>query len=142
MQNAPMEDSPISADRPLSPTGDRASGPLNPGAGDPPASVEPRKSETVRAPDFVPLRESRESRVASGVDRFYDVHVPVWVELGRIEMTLGDLLKLGEGSVLRLERPISEPVDLVSQGVKLARGEVVVIEDCFGIRIKEIESHE
>ena len=99
-----------------------------------------REETPVKLPEFAPLAESRSERPAMGVDRFYDVHVPVWAELGRIEMPLGELLKLDEGAVLRLDRPVSEPVDLVSQGVKLARGEVVVIEDCFAIRIKEIES--
>lgn len=101
--------------------------------------LESRGEVPVKLPDFAPLQESRSQRPVSSVDRFYDVHVPVWVELGRIEMTLGELLKLDEGAVVRLDRPVSEPVDLVSQGVRLARGEVVVVEDCFAIRIKEIE---
>jgi flagellar motor switch protein FliN/FliY len=47
-------------------------------------------------------------------------------------------MKLDEGAVIRLDRPVSDPVDLVSQGVKLASGEVVVIDDCFAVRIKEM----
>jgi flagellar motor switch protein FliN/FliY len=105
----------------------------------PAASPGEGEKPQVRSPEFAPLIESRVERSPTGVDRFYDVNVPVWAELGRIEMPLGELLKLDEGVVLRLDRPVSEPVDLVSQGVKLARGEVVVIEDCFAIRIKEIE---
>jgi flagellar motor switch protein FliN/FliY len=94
----------------------------------------------VKIPAFSPLRESAQKTGNTTMDRFYDVNVPVWAELGRIEMTLGDLMKLDEGSVVRLQRPVSDPVDLVSQGVRLARGEVVVIDDCFAVRIKEIES--
>ena len=85
------------------------------------------------------MEDGQTNRSAGHMDRFYDVHVPVWAELGRVEMPLGDLMKLDEGAVLRLNRPVGEPVDLVSQGVKLARGEVVVIDDCFAVRIKEIE---
>ena len=61
-------------------------------------------------------------------------------ELGRVAIPIGELLELGEGSVLKLGRSVSEPVDLVAQGVRLGRGEVVVVNDCFAIRIKEIES--
>lgn len=94
--------------------------------------------EAVGLPDFAAMREGPGRATASSLDRFFDVHVPVWAELGRVELPLGELVKLSEGAVLRLERPISEPVDLVSQGVKLARGEVIVVDDCFAIRIKEI----
>jgi flagellar motor switch protein FliN len=91
----------------------------------------------VGVPEFSPLRETP-GRGNGQLDRFYDVHVPVWAELGRVELPLGELVKLSEGAVVRLERSVSEPVDIVSQGVKLARGEVIVIDDCFAIRIKEI----
>ena len=55
-------------------------------------------------------------------------------------MPIGELLQLGEGAVLKLNRAVSEPVDLIAQGVRVARGEVVVVDDCFAIRIKEIEN--
>ena len=74
----------------------------------------------------------------TGFDRFFDVKVSVYAELGSIEMPIGELLKLGEGSVVELNRLIAEPVDLVSQGVKIAKGEVVVVDDCFAVRITEI----
>ncbi|MCA9186638.1 MAG: FliM/FliN family flagellar motor switch protein [Pirellulaceae bacterium] len=75
----------------------------------------------------------------SPIDRFYDVNVTVWAELGRVTMSLGSLMQIGEGSVMKLDRPITGPVDLMAQGVRVARGEVVVVDDCFAIRIKEIE---
>lgn len=93
--------------------------------------------DEVGVPEFAPLKESP-GRGSGHLDRFYDVHVPVWAELGRVELPLGELVKLSEGAVVRLERSVSEPVDIVSQGVKLARGEVIVIDDCFAVRIKEI----
>lgn len=71
--------------------------------------------------------------------RFYDVNVEVSAQLGRVTLPIGDLLKLSEGAVLELERAISEPVDIVAQGVRLARGEVVVVEDRYAVRITEIE---
>ena len=107
----------------------------------PGASVEPTsdiKAEDVKVPEFASMKEGLGRGSSGGLDRFYDVHVPIWAELGRVELPLGELVRLSEGAVVRLERPISEPVDVVSQGVKLARGEVIVIDDCFAIRIKEI----
>jgi flagellar motor switch protein FliN/FliY len=91
-----------------------------------------------KAPSFSELPESRPQRAGS-MERFYDVNIPVWAELGRVEMPIGELMRLDAGSVLRLDRPVSEPVDIVSQGITLARGEVVVIDDYFAVRIKEIQ---
>ena len=59
---------------------------------------------------------------------------------GRVEMPIGELMRIDAGTVLRLDRPVSEPVEIVSQGVTLARGKVVVVDDCFAVRIKEIHS--
>ena len=92
-----------------------------------------------RTPTFSPLQDGEPSGGTS-IDRFYAVNVTVWAELGRVSMSLGELLKLGAGSVLKLDRPVSAPVDLMAQGVRVARGEVVVVDDYFAVRIKEIES--
>jgi flagellar motor switch protein FliN/FliY len=101
------------------------------------APVPGLSPDDVKLPEFAQLRESS-GRGSGTLERFYNVHVPIWAELGRVELPLGELIKLSEGAVVRLERPVSEPVDIVSQGVKLARGEVIVIDDCFAVRIKEI----
>lgn len=71
--------------------------------------------------------------------RFYDVSMTVSVELGRVTMPIGDLLQLSEGAVVQLDRMISQPVDIIAQGVRLARGEVVVVEERYAVRITEIE---
>lgn len=92
----------------------------------------------VKAASFAEMPESRHRRDGA-LERFYDVNIPVWAELGRVEMPLGELMRMDAGTVLRLDRPISEPVEIVSQGVTLARGEVVVIDDYFAVRIKEIQ---
>jgi flagellar motor switch protein FliN/FliY len=67
-----------------------------------------------------------------------DVKVTVTAELGRVTLAIGEVLKLGVGSVLELNRGVAEPVDLMVQGVRLARGEVVVVDDHFAIRITEL----
>lgn len=108
----------------------------------PPTESDVTSGVVVKTPEFMPLRERGTPTDAASMERFYEVRVSVWAELGRVEMPLGELLQLGEGSVLRLDRPVGDPVDLVSQGVKLARGEVVVVDDSFAIRIREILSTE
>jgi flagellar motor switch protein FliN/FliY len=100
--------------------------------------VERASDVSVHTPQFATLSAS-DSGEGTSIDRFYDVNVTVWAELGRTSMSLGELLKICEGSVLKLSRPISAPIDLMAQGVRVARGEVVVVDDSFAIRIKEIE---
>jgi flagellar motor switch protein FliN/FliY len=75
---------------------------------------------------------------SGGLEGLQDVTVTVAAELGRVTLTIGEVLKLGVGSVLELHRSINEPVDLMVQGVRLARGEVVVVDDRFAIRIREV----
>jgi flagellar motor switch protein FliN len=91
-----------------------------------------------RVADFAELTASPGSPGAGSLDRLLDVTVTVTAELGRVTLSIGDVLKLGVGSVLELSRAVSEPVDLMVQGVRLGRGEVVVVDDRFAIRIKEI----
>ena len=93
-------------------------------------------------PDFQVLSGSGRTGAPYKLDRFRDVKITVWAELGRVTMPIGDMLQLGRGSVLTLDRSLSEPVDIVAQGVRVARGDVVVVGDCFAVRIKEIESLE
>lgn len=104
-------------------------------------SVESGSVEA-KVPQFSNLNDTAKSATPASMSRFLDVSVQVSAELGSIKMPIGDVLQLSEGSVIELNRNLSEPVDLVAQGVRIARGEVVVIDDCFAIRIREIESNE
>lgn len=90
-------------------------------------------------PDFEPLQATtpRSTRNPE-FSRFSGVHVKLIAELGRTELTLQSLLELSEGAVVELNRSITAPVELVAQGVPLGNGEVVVIDDQFAVRIKEI----
>ena len=93
----------------------------------------------VKAPDFADLKPHPSSQGgAHPLDSLLDVNVKVTVELGRATLSINEVLKLETGSVVELDRLIFEPVDLMVQGVRLARGEVVVVDDHFAIRIKEI----
>lgn len=100
----------------------------------------PHPSEVVaHVADFAELASSKTPGAsASSLNHLLDVNVRVTAELGRRTMSISDVLKLSIGSVVELERPISDPVDLMVQGVRLARGEVVVVDDSFAIRITEI----
>jgi flagellar motor switch protein FliN len=71
-----------------------------------------------------------------------DVEMGVTAELGRRRMTVRDLLALTPGSVIELDRAAGTPVDVLVNGTLIARGEVVVIDEEFGIRIAEIVAAE
>ena len=90
--------------------------------------------------EFAPLEESANGEAAGSGDleRLYDVTVELTVEVGRTRMTLGQALALGPGSVVTLDRLADNPVDLLVNGRPIARGEVVVIDENFGIRVTEI----
>lgn len=72
------------------------------------------------------------------LERLTDVLVELTVEVGRTRMTLGEALSLGPGSVVTVDRLADKPVDLLCNGRPIARGEVVVIDEEFGIRITEV----
>jgi flagellar motor switch protein FliN len=67
-----------------------------------------------------------------------DIPVKMSVELGRTKMTIKELLRLSQGSVVALEGLAGEPLDILINGYLIAQGEVVVVSDKFGIRITEI----
>lgn len=70
--------------------------------------------------------------------RLSDVPMELSVEIGRAHMTVGETLQLRAGSVVTLERLAGEPVDLLVNGTPIARGEVVVVDEQFGLRVSEI----
>lgn len=67
-----------------------------------------------------------------------DINLDLVVELGRSEMTFNQLLNLTKGSAIELERQCNDPVDLYVHNQLIARGEVVAIDDCFGLKITEV----
>ena len=74
----------------------------------------------------------------AGLDIVLDVPVELAVEIGRTEMTIGETLDLGPGSIVVLNRMTGEPVDLLVNGRRIARGEVVAIDEQFGLRITTV----
>jgi flagellar motor switch protein FliN/FliY len=73
-----------------------------------------------------------------GLDLILDVSVTVALELGRTTLTVRDLLQLNQGSVVEFDRRVGEPLDLLVNGTLLAHGELVVIDDGFGIRLTKV----
>ena len=98
------------------------------------------QAETV---DYVPFEatvaDEPGATVAPGdLSRLHDVPVDLAVEIGRTRMTIGEALALGPGSIITLNRLAGEPVDLLVNGKPIARGEVVVIDQEFGLRVTEV----
>ena len=73
--------------------------------------------------------------------RLSAVPVDLSVEMGRSRMTVGETLELRQGSIITLNRMAGEPVDLLVNGTPIARGEVVVIDEQFGLRVTEVIGH-
>lgn len=71
-----------------------------------------------------------------------DVTLQVTVEVGRARMTIQDLLQLGQGSVVELEKLAGEPLDIYVNGKQVARGEAVIVNEKFGVRLTDIISPE
>ena len=74
------------------------------------------------------------------LDLILDFEVPVSVRFGRREMTLGDILKLGNGALIELDRSADDPVELLVNQSLLAKGEVVVADGHYAIRITQVDS--
>ena len=78
------------------------------------------------------------SRVAADLEAVFDVPVQVSAVLGRSRMEVGELLKLGPGTVLELDRRVGEAIDIYVNNRLVARGEVVLVEDKLGVTMTEI----
>jgi flagellar motor switch protein FliN len=78
---------------------------------------------------------------AADLRRLSAVPVDLSVEMGRTRMTVGETLELRQGSIITLNRMAGEPVDLLVNGTAIARGEVVVIDEQFGLRVTEVLGH-
>lgn len=87
---------------------------------------------------FGQLGGSAKGDANRNLDLLLDVDIPIAVEVGRTKMSLEDVLKLVPGSVIALDKKAEEPVDLRVNGKLVARGEVVLVDDCYGLRITQI----
>ena len=96
-----------------------------------------RAEISAKAPSFANLTPTKTTSGKS-LDHLYGVRLDAEAVLGRADLSVEDMLNLDIGSVVELDRLVADPVDLVVQNVRVARGEVVVVNDQFAIRITEI----
>ena len=101
------------------------------------AEVEKAVQKEVQEPAFENLvdADSKPSGRESKIDLLLDLSLSVNVELGKTTMMIKDILELGRGSIIEFDKLVSEPVDILVNGRKMAEGEVVVVDKHFGIRI-------
>ncbi|HRE26683.1 MAG TPA: flagellar motor switch protein FliN [Anaerolineales bacterium] len=100
-------------------------------------------SDTVNAPDvraasFAPINADLSAGAPNGLDLLMDVPLRISVELGRTKLSVREVLDLQNGAVVELDRMAGDAVDVLVNDKLMARGEVVVVDDKFGIRITEI----
>lgn len=111
--------------------------------GEKPKEEEREKAKVKAQPvEFVEFKKRSEPQKQGNLELLFDVTLPLVVELGRTRLSVREILDLGPGSIIELDKLAGEPVDLYVNDVLFARGEVVVIEENFGIRITEIVSPE
>jgi flagellar motor switch protein FliN len=74
------------------------------------------------------------------IDLLLDVELPITISFGQTEMLLKDVLKLGVGSVIELDKAVNDPVAVIVNQKPIAKGEVVMVEGNYGVRLLEVES--
>jgi flagellar motor switch protein FliN/FliY len=100
----------------------------------------PQASVGVQSVQFAPLAQGAPSEVTGNIGLLMDVSMQLTVELGRTKMLIKDILGMGEGTIVELDKLAGEPVDLLVNGKLIAKGEVVVIDENFGVRVTDIIS--
>lgn len=99
------------------------------------AEPEPTQAAPFELPVFASAGDSGQSK---GIDLLSDVNLNVKIELGRTRMFVEDVLKLSEGAIVELDKLAGDPVDIFVNDRPIARGEVLVLNDNFCVRINEI----
>lgn len=97
-------------------------------------------SNSVQTARFAPLPNMPSITEQGSMDLLFDVQLNLSVELGRTSIPVRDVLQLGPGSIVELDKLAGEPVDILVNGKLIARGEVVVVDENFGVRVTEIAS--
>ncbi|ADL13136.1 flagellar motor switch phosphatase FliY [Acetohalobium arabaticum] len=103
-------------------------------------AVSREESVDVQSVEFSQLGEGQTEQGQSKIDLIKDVPLEVTVRLGKTKMLIKDILELGNGSVIELDKLAGESVDLLVNGKLIAKGEVVVIDENFGFRVTDIVS--
>jgi flagellar motor switch protein FliN/FliY len=134
---APSQPSPEPRAAPAAPSAAPSLPPL-PSA--PPAGggQQPGPVVDVRPAEFTPLSARSPAGGSSKIDLIADIPVRVTVELGKTRRNISEILSMTTGSVIELDKMAGEPVDVLVNGKLIAKGEVVVIDENFGVRVTEV----
>ena len=95
---------------------------------------------SVQAPQYEDLTAAGPSFGAGhpSLDIVLDVPVTISLEVGKATMSVGELIKLGQGAVVELDRAVGEPLDVMVNGALVAHGEIVLVNEKFGIRLTSV----
>jgi len=97
--------------------------------------------EEVSSVKFEEIKQGEEKNASLGMDFILDIPLTVTVEMGRGRMLISELLQLGQGSVVELTKLAGEPMDVFVNNRLIAKGEVVVVNEKFGVRLTDVVSH-
>ena len=100
-------------------------------------STGPREADSIQLPDFDP-QDQDPGQASATLALLHDVDLNVKIELGRTRMYVEDVLRLNENSVIELDKAAGDPVDIFVNDRHVARGEVLVLNENFCVRISEI----
>jgi len=104
------------------------------------SEIADEKGVVGRPAQFSALAPEAKAAEQQNIDLLLDVSLPIVIELGRTSMKIQDILELGPGSVVELDKLAGEPVDVIVNDKPIAKGEVVVVEENFGVRITNLIS--
>ncbi|OGP95684.1 MAG: flagellar motor switch protein FliN [Deltaproteobacteria bacterium RBG_19FT_COMBO_56_10] len=104
-----------------------------------PAPQPQKRDIVVRTANFNTLKNESNGQIGN-MDMILDIPLSVSVELGRTRMIVKDLLQLSQGAVVELEKLAGEPMEILVNGRLIARGEAVVVNDKFGVKLTDIVS--
>lgn len=99
-----------------------------------------QKKNDVQQAAFNNLQDENQQPISRDIDFLLDIPVEISVQLGTSKMLIKELLQLGQGSVIELEKLAGEPMEILANHRLIARGEVVVVNEKFGVRLTDIIS--
>ncbi|HBT47769.1 MAG TPA: flagellar motor switch protein FliN [Peptococcaceae bacterium] len=102
------------------------------------ALEEKKPQPAIRKASFAQLKPVEKPGKGSSIDKLLDIPLKLSVELGRAKMRVREILELEEGSVIVLNRAAGDRVDILVNGRPMGKGEVVVINDAFGVRLGSV----
>ena len=105
------------------------------------ASAKPAEKKEVNSVTFEEMKKGETKKASLDMDFILDIPLTLAVELGRGRMLISELLQLGQGSVVELTKLAGEPMDVFVNNRLIARGEVVVVNEKFGVRLTDVVSY-